>query len=150
MHDYRDLVGAGFAVLCAALMLIAGLLFILSAADESRLGTEKEPPTKGAPPFSSLRQFEIQPPDGDLPPGRSKKANAPNARPASTVGRDLITLPGGGRSRRNDVIDPLTGHGVLCANLCRSTAGAQPGVTELWGRADCFQMESELWPFQLM
>jgi hypothetical protein len=50
MHDYRDLVSAGFAVLCAALMLIAGLLFILSAADEPRLGTEKELPSKGTHP----------------------------------------------------------------------------------------------------
>jgi hypothetical protein len=36
MDDYRDLVIAGLAVLCAGLMLVAGLLFILSSSDGSK------------------------------------------------------------------------------------------------------------------
>lgn len=39
MDDYRDLVGAGFAVLCAALLLVAWLLFIV----------DKPEPTDSAP-----------------------------------------------------------------------------------------------------
>jgi hypothetical protein len=35
MDDYRDLVIAGLAVLCAGLMLVAGLLLILSSSDGS-------------------------------------------------------------------------------------------------------------------
>jgi hypothetical protein len=47
--DYRDLVSAGFAVLCAALMLVAGLLFILSTTEESKPSTESEPPKHERP-----------------------------------------------------------------------------------------------------
>jgi hypothetical protein len=36
MDDYRDLVIAGLAVLCAGLMLVAGLLFILGSSDGSK------------------------------------------------------------------------------------------------------------------
>jgi hypothetical protein len=48
MDDYRDLVTAGFALLCAALMLVAGLLFILST-DDSKPASEIEPSKRVAP-----------------------------------------------------------------------------------------------------
>lgn len=48
MDDYRDLVTAGFAVLCAAFMLVAGLLFILST-DDSKPASEIEPSKRGIP-----------------------------------------------------------------------------------------------------
>ena len=51
MDDYRDLVTAGFAVLCAAFMLVAGLLFILST-DDSKPASEIEPSKRGIPPLS--------------------------------------------------------------------------------------------------
>jgi hypothetical protein len=44
MDDYRDLVIAGLAVLCAGLMLVAGLLFILGSSDGSK-PAEIEPPS---------------------------------------------------------------------------------------------------------
>jgi hypothetical protein len=44
MDDYRDLVIAGLAVLCAGLMLVAGLLFILSSSDGSK-PAEIQPPS---------------------------------------------------------------------------------------------------------
>jgi hypothetical protein len=37
MDDYRDLVIAGFALFCAALMLVAGLLFIASEPKQPML-----------------------------------------------------------------------------------------------------------------
>ena len=55
MDDYRDLVTAGFAVLCAALMLVAGLLFILST-DDSKPASEIEPSKRGAPVISESSQ----------------------------------------------------------------------------------------------
>lgn len=48
MDDYRDLVTAGFAVLCAALMLVAGLLFILSI-DDFKPASEIEPSKRATP-----------------------------------------------------------------------------------------------------
>jgi hypothetical protein len=47
MDDYRDLVIAGLAVLCAGLMLVAGLLFILGSTDGSK-PAEIEPPSLAA------------------------------------------------------------------------------------------------------
>jgi hypothetical protein len=55
MDDYRDLVTAGFAVLCAALMLVAGLLFILST-DDSKPASEIEPSKRAAPVISERLQ----------------------------------------------------------------------------------------------
>jgi len=49
MDDYRDLVVAAFAVLCAALMLVAGLLFIINTADHSKPAYEIGPSKRDAP-----------------------------------------------------------------------------------------------------
>jgi hypothetical protein len=46
MDDYRDLVAAGFAVLCAALMLVTWLLFIAHGTDDSRAIPQIEQPGK--------------------------------------------------------------------------------------------------------
>jgi hypothetical protein len=68
MDDYRDLVIAGLAVLCAGLMLVAGLLCILGSSDGSK--PEIEPPSPqvaasspfgdgaGEAPFD--RQFQMK------------------------------------------------------------------------------------------
>ncbi|AJA60679.1 MULTISPECIES: hypothetical protein [Bradyrhizobium] len=53
MDDYRDLVIAGLAVLCAGLMLVAGLLFILSSSDGSK-PAELEPPSPQVAAWSPL------------------------------------------------------------------------------------------------
>jgi hypothetical protein len=47
MDDYRDLVAAGFALLCAALALVAGLLFVTHRDVQTAPGTIIELPTKG-------------------------------------------------------------------------------------------------------
>ena len=51
MDDYRDLGIAGLAVLCASLMLVAGLLFILGSSDGSK-------PAEIEPPSSQVRCIE--------------------------------------------------------------------------------------------
>jgi hypothetical protein len=49
MDDYRDLVSAAFAVLCAALLLVAGFLFIISRPEPTNSGPQVERPgTSGA------------------------------------------------------------------------------------------------------
>lgn len=47
MDDYRDLVAAGFAFLCAALLLVAGLLFVTYREVQTQPRTIIELPTKG-------------------------------------------------------------------------------------------------------
>ena len=59
MDDYRDLVEAGFAVLCAALMLVAGLLF-LNATEESKPAREIEPPSMNGRPLPQSYYFECR------------------------------------------------------------------------------------------
>jgi hypothetical protein len=44
MDDYRDLVGAGFAVLFAALLLVAGLLFIIYEPEPTNSAPQVERP----------------------------------------------------------------------------------------------------------
>jgi hypothetical protein len=51
MDDYRDLVAAGFALLCAALALVAGLLFVTHWDVQTAPGTTIELPTKGGSTF---------------------------------------------------------------------------------------------------
>jgi hypothetical protein len=44
MDDYRDLVAAGFAILCAALMLVAWLLLMGDKPDYGNSDLRIEPP----------------------------------------------------------------------------------------------------------
>ena len=44
MDDYRDLVSAGFGILCAALLLVAGLLFIIHRPEPTNSGPQVERP----------------------------------------------------------------------------------------------------------
>ena len=44
MDDYRDIVAAGFAVLCAALMLVAGLLLMGDKPEHGNSDLRIEPP----------------------------------------------------------------------------------------------------------
>jgi hypothetical protein len=44
MDDYRDIVAAGFAVLCAALMLVAGLLLTGDKPEHGNSDLRIEPP----------------------------------------------------------------------------------------------------------
>ena len=54
MDDYRDLVAAGFAFLCAALLLVAGLLFVTHREVQTEPRTIIELPTKGGGTISPL------------------------------------------------------------------------------------------------
>lgn len=47
MDDYRELVAAGFAFLCAALALVAGLLFVTHRDVQTTPEKTIELPTKG-------------------------------------------------------------------------------------------------------
>lgn len=47
MDDYRDLVAAGLALLCAALALVAGLLLVTHRDTKTAPGTTIELPAKG-------------------------------------------------------------------------------------------------------
>ena len=50
MDDYRDLVIAGFGLLCAALMLVAGLLFIIAReGGQANSGKDINLPSQGQP-----------------------------------------------------------------------------------------------------
>jgi len=57
MDDYRDVVTAGVAVLCAGLMLVAGLLYILGSSDGSK-PAEIEPPS---PQVAASSPLEMAP-----------------------------------------------------------------------------------------
>ncbi|MCP2222599.1 MULTISPECIES: hypothetical protein [Bradyrhizobium] len=57
MDDYRDLGIAGLAVLCASLMLVAGLLFILGSTDGSK-PAEIGPPS---PQIAASSPLEMAP-----------------------------------------------------------------------------------------
>ena len=53
MDDYRDIVAAGFAILCAALMLVAWLLWISDKPEHGNSDFRIEPPI--AAPQSILK-----------------------------------------------------------------------------------------------
>jgi hypothetical protein len=53
MDDYRDLVAAGFAVLCAALMLVGALLFIANKPESAHAPPQVEQPGAAAGPLIS-------------------------------------------------------------------------------------------------
>ena len=55
MDDYRDIAAAGFAILCAALILVAGLLWISDKPEPGNSDLRTEPPV-GAP--LSISKFE--------------------------------------------------------------------------------------------
>lgn len=54
MDDYRDIVAAGFAILCAALMLIAWLLLIGEKPDHGSTDLRIEPPVTSPQSISSI------------------------------------------------------------------------------------------------
>jgi hypothetical protein len=49
MDDYRDIVAAGFAVLCAALMLVAWLLLMGDEPEHGNADLRIEPPVTATP-----------------------------------------------------------------------------------------------------
>ena len=53
MDDYRDLVAAGFAVLFAALMLVAALLFIANKPESGNAPPQVERPGVATSPLMS-------------------------------------------------------------------------------------------------
>ena len=55
MDDYRDIVAAGFAILCAALMLVAGLLWISDQPEHGNSDLRIEPPV---PALQSVSKVE--------------------------------------------------------------------------------------------
>ena len=61
MDDYRDLVAAGFAVLCAALMLVAALLFIANKPESGNAPPQIERPGSAPPAVisSNLRNLQL-------------------------------------------------------------------------------------------
>jgi len=54
MDDYRDIVAAGFAILCAALMLVAGLLWISNKPEPGNSDLRTEPPVAAPQSISKL------------------------------------------------------------------------------------------------
>jgi hypothetical protein len=71
MDDYRDLVSAGLALLCAGIMLVAGHLFLEWQAKRADAGTQIESPrNSGQPPAllsnssSSLKETPARIPNG--------------------------------------------------------------------------------------
>jgi len=54
MDDYRDIVAAGFAILCAALMLVAGLLLMSDKPEYGISGPHIEPPAAAPQSISSI------------------------------------------------------------------------------------------------
>jgi hypothetical protein len=49
MDDYRDIVAAGFAILCAALMLVAWLLLMGDEPEHGNADLRIEPPVTAPP-----------------------------------------------------------------------------------------------------
>ena len=54
MDDYRDIIAAGFAILCAALMLVAWLLLIGDKPEHPNLDLRIEPALKAPQSISSI------------------------------------------------------------------------------------------------
>ncbi|MBR1204075.1 MULTISPECIES: hypothetical protein [unclassified Bradyrhizobium] len=54
MDDYRDLVAAGFTILCAALMLVAGLLLLGDRPEPASSDRHIEPPAAAPQSISSI------------------------------------------------------------------------------------------------
>ncbi|MGY2903399.1 hypothetical protein [Bradyrhizobium sp. URHC0002] len=55
MDDYRDLIAAGFAILCAALMLVAWLLLMGDKPDHRNSDLRMEPAVKAPQSISSIQ-----------------------------------------------------------------------------------------------
>jgi hypothetical protein len=56
MDDYRDIVAAGFAILCAALMLVAWLLWISDKPEHGNSDLRIEPPVAAPQSISKLER----------------------------------------------------------------------------------------------
>jgi hypothetical protein len=56
MDDYRDIVAAGFAILCAALMLVAWLLWISDKPERGNSDLLIEPPAAAPQSISKLER----------------------------------------------------------------------------------------------
>ena len=54
MEDYQDIVAAGFAILCAALMLVAWLLLLGDKPEHSNSDLRIEPAIKAPQSISSI------------------------------------------------------------------------------------------------
>ena len=54
MEDYQDIVAAGFAILCAALMLVAWLLLIVDKPEHPNSDLRIEPALKAPQSISSI------------------------------------------------------------------------------------------------
>lgn len=54
MDDYRDIVAAGFAILCAALMLVAWLLLMGEKPEHGNSNLRIEPPATAPQSISSI------------------------------------------------------------------------------------------------
>jgi hypothetical protein len=51
--DYADLVGAGLAILCSALLLVAFFLFVLPKLEQTDIAPQERPGDAASPVISS-------------------------------------------------------------------------------------------------
>lgn len=93
MDDYRDLVTAAFALLCAALMLVAGLLLLGEKPEQGRADPRLEVPARAVAPSYEISAGGARPSIAttSLPAG-SHPSRAASARVENGPGRSCRAL----------------------------------------------------------